>query len=74
MSHLQIMEEVFAIITSRDHLDYLRMLIEDCLHDFQELYIATSLTPKMHDMVHIPTWIDHYIYMRVSFSVIGVVH
>ena len=60
VSHLQIMEEVFAPVTSRDRLDYLRMLIEDFLHDFRELYIARSLTPKMHYMVHIPTWIERY--------------
>ena len=56
LHHLQIIVEVFAPVTSDDRLDYLGMLIEDFLQDFTTLY-KRSLTPKMHYLVHLPTWI-----------------
>lgn len=56
LTHLSIMDEVFAPICCEDRLDYISMLIEDFLVEFTELYVR-PLTPKMHYLVHIPTWI-----------------
>ena len=56
LSHRQIMDEVFAPITRPDRMDYSAMLIEDFLEEFKELYPDRPLTPKMHYLVHIPTW------------------
>lgn len=56
LSHLEIMGEIFAPITSEDRLDYLAMLIEDFLEDFRVLYQERRLTPKMHYLLHVPTW------------------
>lgn len=56
-NHLQIMDEVFAPVIHKERIDYLRMLIEDFLHEFRVLYPERALTPKMHYLVHIPTWI-----------------
>lgn len=57
LCHLVIMDEVFAPITSEERADYLGMLIEDFLEDFTALYPERPLTPKMHYLVHIPTWV-----------------
>lgn len=56
LSHLEIMDEVFAPIVNSERCDYLAMLIEDFLVDFKALYPDRPLTPKMHYMVHIPMW------------------
>ena len=50
LSHLEIMDEVFAPMTSLERCDYLAMLIEDFLVDFKALYPGRPLTPKMHYM------------------------
>lgn len=52
LSHLEIMDEIFAPVYSIDRLGYLKMMVEDFLYDFKVLY---PLTPKMHYLVHIPT-------------------
>ena len=41
-------------------MDYTAMLIEDFLEEFKVLYPERSLTPKMHYLVHIPTWTKWY--------------
>lgn len=56
--HLEIMDEVFAPVYSLDRIPYLKMIIEDFLHDFKLLYPNRPITPKMHYLVHIPTWIE----------------
>ena len=56
--HLEIMNEVFAPVYSLDRIPYLKMAIEDFLHDFKSVYPNRPLTPKMHYLVHIPTWIE----------------
>ena len=56
LSHMEIMDEVFAPITTEERMDYLGMLIEDFLEEFKTLYTDRPLTPKMHYLVHIPTW------------------
>lgn len=61
LTHLDIMDEAFAPVSSVERLDYAAMLIEDFLEDFKSLYPARSLTPKMHYLVHIPTWMKWYV-------------
>ncbi len=53
---LTIVDFVFAPITTKDTITYLEVLIEDFLHEFRELYPNRPLTPKMHYMLHIPSW------------------
>ena len=75
---LKIMEYVFAPVTTEDKLDYLQILVEDYLTDFSELYPARPLVPKMHYLIHMPTWMKRYehlcyntvrnIYSAFSFS------
>ena len=60
---LDIADEVFAPVTTADRADYLAMLVEDFLEEFTDLYPHMPLTPKMHHMVHFPTWIKRYIYV-----------
>ena len=60
LSHLEIMSEVFAPVYDIERIGYLRMMIEDFLFDFKSLYPNRPLTPKMHYLVHIPTWIKWY--------------
>lgn len=54
---LTIMDHVFAPTTTSDKADYMEMLIEDFLAEFVELYPERRLTPKMHIMIHLPSWI-----------------
>lgn len=61
LSHMEIMDEVFAPIITEERMDYLSMLIEDFLEEFKILYKDRPLTPKMHYLVHIPTWMKRYI-------------
>lgn len=56
LTHLDIMDEVFAPVTSGGRLEYITMLIEDFLEEFKELYPERPFTPKMHYLVHVPTW------------------
>lgn len=49
----------FAPVMTDSKCDFLAMLIEDFLSDFTELY-ERRLTPKMHYMIHIPSWIKRF--------------
>ena len=55
------MEYTFAPVTTVGKLDYLQILIEEYLIEFKELYPSRPLTPKMHYLVHIPTWTKRYV-------------
>lgn len=55
------MDEVFAPVTSGDRMEYVAMIIEDFLEEFKTLYPLRPLTPKMHYLVHVPTWIKWYV-------------
>ena len=57
---MTIIDYVFAPSTNEGYIAYLRMLIEDFLTDFHELYPERRLTPKMHYILHIPTWMQRY--------------
>ena len=62
LTYLEIIDEVFAPITSPERADYVGMLIEDFLEEFKLLYPDRPLTPKMHYLVHIPTWMKKYFH------------
>ena len=77
-NYLQLMTIVFVPSTNEGYIAYLRMLIEDFLTDFHELYPKRQLTPKMHYILYIPTWMQRYhqcnlLYHKVS-PIIGVDH
>lgn len=61
LAHLEIMDEVFSPIIPDDRVDYIRMLIEDFLDDFKLAYPGRPLTPKMHYLLHLPTWIKWWL-------------
>ena len=60
LKHLDIMDEIFAPVTTPERIDYVGMLIEDFLGEFKDLYPDRPVTPKMHYLVHIPTWMKRY--------------
>ncbi len=59
---LKIMEYIFATVTTTDKLDYLQILIQDYLTEFTRLYPARPLVPKMHYLVHMPSWMRRYVH------------
>lgn len=65
---LDIVDEVFAPITTPDRADYVAMLVEDFLECFKELYPSRPVTPKMHYMVHMPSWMKWYNVIISMFS------
>ena len=54
---LCIMDHVFAPVTTISKADYIDVLVEDFLAEFNDLYPDQSLIPKMHIMVHFGSWI-----------------
>ena len=58
---LKIMEYTFAPVITTDKLDYLQMLIQDFLIEFTHLYPGRPLTPKMHYLVHMPSWMKRLV-------------
>ena len=58
---LRIMEFLFAPVITEDKVDYLQTLIEDYLVVFTDLYPERPLTPKMHYLIHMPSWIKRYV-------------
>ena len=54
---LTIIDFVFAPIISSAKIEYISGLTEDFLQDFTELYPERRLTPKMHYMIHLSSWI-----------------
>jgi len=54
------MEYIFAPITTQHKLEYLQTLIEDYLTEFTRLYPERPLVPKMHYLIHMPTWMKRY--------------
>ena len=61
LKHLDIMDEIFAPVTTPERIDYVGMLIEDFLGELKDLYPDRPVTPKMHYLVHIPSWMKWYI-------------
>ena len=56
LTHLSIVDYLFAPVCTTTIADYVSMLIEDFLTEFKDLYPDRPLTPKMHFMIHLPTW------------------
>ena len=55
---LTIIDYVFAPRTTGNSVAYVRMLINDHHVMFTELYPECNVIPKMHYMVHIPSWME----------------
>ena len=51
---LEIIDIVFARKVPMDECGYLESLIRDHHTSFKELYPETSITMKMHSMIHMP--------------------
>ena len=58
---VRIVDYVFAPVTSEALATYIGTLIEDFLVEFQQLYPDRRLTPKLHYMIHIPSWILRWV-------------
>ena len=54
---LTIMDFVFAPSITPDKADLVAVLVQDFLFVFKELYPSRNLTPKLHYMIHMPSWI-----------------
>ena len=59
---LSIVDYSFSPVLTR----YLGMMIEDFLTDFKELY-NRRIIPKMHYMVHFPSWIKKWVNTSIKF-------
>ena len=64
---LSIVEYIFAPVVSNQMSVYLAMMIEDFLAEFNGLY-QRRLIPKMHYLVHIPSWINKYVEKLSLYS------
>lgn len=53
---LIIMEYAFAPVVTMDKTYYMEVLIEEFLCEFTRLYPERRLVPKMHYLVHVPSW------------------
>ena len=56
LSLMNIIDYVFAPVTTVKITHYLEVLIEDFLVDFCSLYPQRPPTPKMHYLIHVPSW------------------
>ena len=54
LSLMDIMDIIFAPVINEQYSHYLQSLIKDHLTKFTELYPDSSVTPKMHYLVHYP--------------------
>ena len=57
---LTIVDYVFAPKTTSEVVAYVRLLIQYHHTKFTSLYPDCSVLPKMHYMVHIPSWMERY--------------
>ena len=58
---LTIIDYVFAPKTTSDIVAHVRMLINYHHTKFTLLYPECSIIPKLHYMVHIPSWMERYV-------------
>ena len=63
---LTIIDYVFAPRTSQEVVSYLAVLIKDHHEEFKRLYPDSPITPKLHNMIHIPEWIERYTEQSIS--------
>ena len=57
---LTIVDYVFAPRTNQENVSYLATLIKDHHQEFKCVYPNSPITPKLHNMIHIPEWIERY--------------
>ena len=57
---LRICEIALSPICTSDTIAYLRLLVEEKLTVFKEIYPHCSITPKFHYMIHYPTQIEKF--------------
>ena len=55
LTFLDIMDYVFAPSTTPEKISHIAVLVEDFLTEFSHLY-NRPLIPKMHYLVHLPSW------------------
>lgn len=60
---------VFNEVTQNDSL-HLAWLVQTYLESFKDLYGGSSITPKMHHLVHLP----EQILLRVTYKLTGLSH
>lgn len=61
---LTIIDYVFAPRTDQETVSYLAVLIKEHHEEFKRLY---PITAKLHNMIHIPQWIETYV-CQLSFD------
>jgi len=62
---LEIMNTVFSQAIPEHRCAYLEWLIEERHTNFKQLYPSTSITMKMHSMIHMPCLILKYAHMCI---------
>ena len=62
---MKIMDYIFSPSTTEIIISTLRVLIEDFLHDFHNLYPERRITPKMHYLIHVPSWMLRYLQVCI---------
>ena len=61
MTLLTIMDYVFAPRANQQIVSYLSVLIRQHHQEFKSLYPDSPITPKLHNMIHIPEWIERFV-------------
>lgn len=64
---MEIIDILFAPVLSEDNVAYLHFLTEEHHKAFVNLYPSYSIIPKMHYMVHYPSWISRYVSLFSNF-------
>jgi len=57
---MTITDYIFSPVTTESITVYMATLIEDYLADFRQLYPERRLTPKLHYLLHIPSYMRRY--------------
>lgn len=55
---MTITDYIFAPTTTNGIIAYLKMSIEDFLTDFRQLYPDRRVTPKLHYLLHVPSYMS----------------
>ena len=64
---LEIVDYIFAPQTTVASISYLKVMIGDYLTEFKQLYRERRLTPKIHYMIHISSYMSRYIQLMSGF-------
>lgn len=57
---MKIVDYIFSPVTTVEITSYLELLIEEFLVNFCILYPHRPPTPKMHYLIHIPSWMRRF--------------